>query len=91
MRKRQKDAERVKYAPKDASTRYALRKNALSPRGWDDILIVKTLSTGVDQGFIEHLRYEGKNYFTYVPINEHDLWKLSSTRVPVDPSWSNNL
>lgn len=87
LRKRQIDAARVKFDPKDPNTRYALPPNAVSPKKWDDHTIVSGVILAQERGFLKHLRKDGDNFFTFVPVVEHDLWKLKNTNTPACPEW----
>ncbi len=88
--KRQADASRVKFDPKDPNTRYALQPQLMRwQKGWEDSTIAMALANAVDHDFIEHSRVEGLNIFRAKKLDKSNLWKLRTTSTPTHKSWAN--
>lgn len=88
LKKRQIDAHAVKFSQRDVNTRYALCPGATKhPKGWEEHLVARALSSCVDKRLVEHERREGGNYFRAIRPEQHDMWGLVDDYVPVDPRW----
>lgn len=87
LKKRQIDAHRVDFDPKDPSTRYALPPDPVKLKKWDDPTIVYGLTLAQERGFLKHMKQDGDNFFVFVPEEEHDLWKLQNTTTPSRTEW----
>ena len=89
LRMRQLDAAAVGYRDSDPNTRYALRPRITKwQRGWEDAVIARALSEGVNHGFLDLGQREGLNVFRAKKDVADSLWKLQDTSTPISPTWA---